>query len=228
MLAAAAVAAALYGVYRLRVGQLLAMERIHMQIATDLHDDVGSSLAQIAILSEVVRRDRPPAGAALLDRAASLARGLRESMSDIVWAIDPDKDRVLDLVTRMKEVAFNTLEADGVAVTFQGPGDGARLGLAPDRRRHLLLMFKEILTNVARHSRATRVDIEVAVEALSARALRLRVRDNGCGFDVAAQASGQGRGLHNLQARAAALGGTVSVDSRPGDGTEVDLVVPLR
>ncbi len=193
------------------------------QIALDLHDEVGSGLAQIAILSEVGRRDATPATASLLAESAELARGLRSAMADIVWAVDPRQDRLVDLVRRMRQTAFNLLEADSLAVDFQAPPDGdlERVGLAPDRKRHLLLVFKETLTNVARHAAATRVDVALQ---LADGTLELEVRDDGCGFDPAARYAGHGLG--SLRQRAAEMGAALSIDSAAGRGTTVRLRVP--
>jgi signal transduction histidine kinase/ligand-binding sensor domain-containing protein len=223
-LAAAALAAAAFWLHRFRRERAVALERLRLEIATDLHDDLGSGLAQIAILGEVARRDQGPRAAATLGEIAALARSLRESMADIVWAIDPRRDRLSNLVGRMRQVAYNLLEAEGVEVQFTAPGEREidRIGLDPDRRRHLLLAFKEALANVARHAAASRARIEIAA---AAGRLRLTVEDDGRGFDP--QTAVEGEGLMSLRRRAAALGGSLEVRSAPGAGTTVELTVPL-
>jgi ligand-binding sensor domain-containing protein/signal transduction histidine kinase len=209
---------------RARARRREALAGIRRQIALDLHDDVGSGLAEIAILSEVAKRGGDTARDSL-DRVAALARSLRESMSDIVWAVDPRKDLLLDLVRRMRQAAYGLLEAEGIRVTFQAPEDRelARAGLAPDRRRHILLVLKEALQNIARHAGAS--SVEVALETLPG-ALRLTVRDDGRGFD--ADAPHEGHGLGSLRRRAAELGATLAIRSGAGRGTEIVLTVPLR
>src|ERR1022692_3413755 len=98
-----AASALLYNIYRYRMARLLEVERLRMRIATDLHDDIGSTLSQIALLSEVAQR-RPAAveRESPLADIANLSRELVDSMSDIVWAIDPDQDRLGDLTHRMR------------------------------------------------------------------------------------------------------------------------------
>ena len=108
-------------IHRARVRRLLALERIRRQIATDIHDELGAGLSQIAILSEVGKRDATASGRARLDDVADLARSLRDSMSDIVWALDPRRDRASDLVSRMRQFAFGILDTDGRAVEFRAP-----------------------------------------------------------------------------------------------------------
>ena len=221
--AAALVAAVAYALHRSRVRRVLALEGVRTQIATDIHDDLGSGLAQIAILTEVAKRESPPSAQGHLDEAARLARSMRESMSDIVWAIDPRRDRFADLVQRMRQAAFNLLEAEGLRVEFRAPADEAieGVGLAPDRRRHLLLALKETLTNVSRHARASTVEIEVKLES---RELVLTVQDDGAGFDPSVER--RGNGLASLERRARSLSGTIEIRSAPGKGTRVEIRVP--
>ena len=209
--------------HQLRVRRLLVMERIRRQIAADLHDDVGAGLAQVAILSEVARRDAPGPAGAMLAQIAGLARSMRDSMSDIVWSIDPGHDRLGDLVIRMRQAALSSLAGGDVHVEFHAPADpAARVHLAPDRRRQLLLIFKEAVTNVARHAGATHVRIALRVEN---RRFHLCVQDDGRGFDP--DLAGGGMGLRSLRDRTAALGGDLRLHSERGRGTTVELDVPV-
>ena len=183
--------ASVFGLYELRLRRLLAMDRIRRQIATDLHDDMGSGLAQIAVLSEVSKRHASGDDLARLAEVASLARGLRDAMSDIVWSVDPRKDRLSDLVRRLHQVAHNLFESQGVAVAFDAPPHDAleRIELPPDRRRQLFLAAKETLTNVARHAGASHVNL---VLTLTGSRLTLTVSDDGRGFDPRAATEGRG------------------------------------
>jgi signal transduction histidine kinase/ligand-binding sensor domain-containing protein len=223
-IAVVATGAALFAAHRLRLRRLLATERLRRQIATDLHDDIGAGLAQVAILSEVARR-QPTTAASHLGEIASLARSMRESMSDIVWSIDPRRDRLADLVERMRQVAMNALATDGIRVEFRAPDAATleRVTLPPDRRRHLLLILKEAVTNVARHARASRVGIEFDV---SANAIDLRVDDDGVGFD--ATGTTLGHGLNSLRERSQELRGELTIESRAGGGTRLHVRVPVR
>ncbi|MFS8087362.1 MAG: sensor histidine kinase, partial [Acidobacteriota bacterium] len=213
--------------HRFRLRQFMAMEKIRRQVATDLHDDVGSGLAQVAILSEVAKREASADGQKLMNEVADLARSMRESMGDIVWAVDPRHDKLTDLVARMKQVAYNLIEANGLRVEWHiiDAGELARINLGPDVRRHLLLIFKEALTNVARHAQATQVRVEILARG---RTLQLSVKDNGRGFDQNMTSNGQGRGLQGLRERAHELGAKLSIESPAGAGTLVTLNLPLK
>ena len=224
-LVAAALASGAFALYRSRVRRIVAVEGIRRQVATDLHDDVGSGLAQIAILSEVAKRDSSPAATSLLNEVADLARSMRDSMSDIVWAVDPRKDRLADLVQRMRQASYNLLEADGVRVDFHAPQETEieRIGLTPNRKRHLLLIFKETVTNIARHAQANNVRVEIGVRASE---LSLAIRDDGCGFEP--ETEHDGHGLNSLIQRADELNARLEIESAPGHGTSVKVRLPLK
>ena len=221
-LALAMASLVLYGIYRFRLDRMLELEHIRMRIATDLHDDIGSSLSQIAILSEVAQR--PGAAAEELDPLGSIARISRElvdSMSDIVWAVNPKRDNLLDLTRRMRQFAGEMLVPVGIEFTFDAEGASGQVSLGADLRRQVFLIFKECIHNIARHSAATQVDI---VLALRGGALQLMVHDNGRGFDP--RSHGAGHGLSSITSRAAALRGTLRLKSAPATGTTVSLEIP--
>lgn len=222
--ALALVGSAAFGWHRLKLRQVFALERVRRQVAIDLHDDIGSGLTQIALLSEVARRGAPAPAAATLAETAALAREMRASMSDIVWAVDPRHDHLRDLVERMRDAALAMANGAGIPVDFHCEDEAriARIELGPDRRRHILLLFKEAFTNAVRHSGATRLAVEVRVEGGE---LRLRVADNGRGFD--AGATRPGHGLHSMRTRAVEVQAVLDIDSTPGRGTTISVRVPL-
>ena len=211
--------------HRSRVRHLLSLERVRMGIATDLHDDIGSNLSQIAILSEVARRQLEPNGlrvAGHLERIAHLSRASVDSMSDIVWATNPEKDRAANLVTRMRNLANEVLAAREIDFVFHVTGE-PHTRLDAELRRQVFLLFKESLNNVVRHSGSVKVD---ATLHLDRHVLILRVQDHGKGFDAAHVSSGEG--LQSMQRRAASIGGRLDVVSSPTSGTALTLTVPRR
>jgi signal transduction histidine kinase len=211
--------------YRSRVAHLLALERVRMSIATDLHDDIGSNLSQIAILSEVARRQIGPGASPVvgpLDRIASLSRSSVDSMSDIVWATNPEKDWVGNLVMRMRNLANEVLGARDIDFTFDVTGE-PQARVHAQLRRQVFLIFKESLNNVVCHSASTKVEIAIHVDL---HALVLRVIDQGKGFDVAT--SSDGHGLKSMRSRAASLGGRLEIVTCPSRGTSLTLTVPRR
>lgn len=224
VLCVAAAAVLAWRIHLFRAERLVEMERVRTRIAADLHDDIGAGLSQIAVLSEVVsaqvRRDGGPAPDAL-GRIAGTAGELVDSMSDIVWAVNPRNDRLEDLVRRMRGFASEVSSVRGVDLRFRAEGvDGQRLG--PDLRRHVYLIFKEGISNAARHSGSARIEVDIDI---AGGRLVLRVKDDGCGFDTTRPSDGNG--LTTMTTRAAELGGRAAIVSRPGEGTVLTLDVPL-
>lgn len=222
--AAVAVGLLIYALYRYRLAQLLAVERVRTRIATDLHDDIGSGLSQVAILSEVVRRhvgESNPEINARLSRIGVISRELVDSMSDIVWSINPAKDKLYFLTQRMREFAGDVLMAGDVQFEFRASNQEYEIRIGAEMRRQVFLIFKECVHNVIRHANCTRVEIDVCVEG---DLLFLQMRDNGVGFEPATAANGHG--LAGMRERAQRLAAKIEVTS--GDqGTAVKLEIPL-
>jgi ligand-binding sensor domain-containing protein/signal transduction histidine kinase len=226
-LALTLVAFVAYAFHRLRLRRVVELERVRTRIATDLHDDIGSSLSRVSILSEVVRQqvqgEQPEEAEPLLTQIADTARDLVDSMSDIVWAVNPKRDRAADLVQRMRRFAGDTCSGRGIALRFRAPEDGQDRRLDLELRRQVYLIFKEAVNNAVRHSGCTRVEIEFKMEGKS---LVLRIEDDGRGFDTGER--GDGHGLKSMRQRAEGLKGRIEIISKPGEGTEVRVQVPLN
>ncbi len=230
--AIAILGAVAYSLYRYRIRRLLEIERVRTRIAADLHDDIGSNLSQIAIWSDVAQRQMTegngrlsPASAAEspspLERIAATARETASSMSDIVWAINPNRDHLSDLVSRMRRFAGETFDYREIDWRFDAPQ--MRLSINADTRREVFLIFKEAVNNIMRHASCARVEIALSIERGR---LVLRIRDDGSGFDP--RGSREGHGLFSVRERAANLGGVLDIESTPGSGTTVELVLPLE
>jgi len=215
-----------YSYYRSRMARLLGIERIRTRIAADLHDDIGANLTRIAILSEVAHSQMNETNPSVANPLASIARISRESvasMSDIVWAINPRRDSLLDLVVRMRRFANEVFTGRKIEFTFNAPQSDRDQKLGADLRRDVFLIFKEVLTNVVRHSNCTRVQIELVLDRSW---LELKIEDDGCGFEPSV--ASEGHGLISIKRRAEALGGNLELNSAPNAGTKLWLKVPRR
>ncbi len=222
---ALAAGAAAYGAFRYRLAQLLELERVRARISADLHDGVGASLSEIVVLSEVARThlgETHPAVAGPLAEIVAISREVMDSMGDMVWVINPRYDHLNDLLARVRRFAGDMLGSRDISLQFNGPDTGEDPLLSADLRRHLLLIAKEAVNNIVKHSHATKACIGFE---LHARRLTLRVSDNGCGFDSAA--CQPGNGLANMNRRAAWLSGSAELHSSPGEGTVIKVVAPF-
>ena len=214
--AAAALLALVYAAYAYRMRHVLQLERLRLRIANDLHDDVGSNLSAIAIISRTARRS-PGLSRSTRDRIGEIyttAVLTSESMKDLVWLIKPENDSLDDLCVRMKETA-SVLLGD-TAYAFRAPKAVEKRVIPLDFKRNVFLAFKEVITNVARHAAPSGVDIGISLEH---DLFAFTVRDDGRGFAV--DEVPRGNGLASLQRRADAIGGTCAIESEPGRGTTV-------
>jgi signal transduction histidine kinase len=216
--------------------RLAELERVRKRIATDLHDDIGASLTQITVLSEVAQQTLSREGlhSEHLGQISAVSNELVEAMSDIVWAINPKKDHLSDLVHRMRRFASDVFTARGLAFSFDAPDSARDTRLGASVRREVFLIFKESVNNVLKHSGASRVEIEFRLERGR---LELSVSDDGRGFEPldSVMLSGEyeptdgtgGNGLYSMRRRASEMGGRFDVRSKSGEGTTVRLSLPV-
>jgi ligand-binding sensor domain-containing protein len=223
-LAAILVGLAAYAIYRYRIARLIELERVRMRIATDLHDDIGSSLSQISVLSEVIRKrvGQEPSVSEPLMMIGGLSRDLVDSLNDIVWAINPRRDRLSDLTHRMRRFASDAFTARDLEFRFNVPDPQHNMRLGADTRREIFLIFKEAVNNLVRHSQCTEADIDFVIKDGQ---IELNLTDNGKGFDP--EHDGDGNGLVNMRLRAVKIGGALDIISSNGRGTTVQLKAPL-
>jgi two-component system sensor histidine kinase UhpB len=197
---------------------------VRNDIAKDLHDEIGSTLTSIKILSEVsknnLEKDQQKAFS-FLQKITEQSSQMQQGMSDIVWAIKPDNDKLENMLVRMREYASHTLEPKNIETIFIIEEAVLAQSLNMQQRRDFFLIFKEAINNAAKYSQAGKVEITISKETDQ---LHLRVSDNGIGFDCAKETSSNG--LKNMMARAEALKGSVQIHSAPGKGTTVLAKVP--
>jgi ligand-binding sensor domain-containing protein/two-component sensor histidine kinase len=220
VLAAVLVSLAVYFIYRNRLKRLLEMERMRTRIATDLHDDIGANLTRIALLSEVANQQAVNGSGNLMTSIAGIARESVASMNDIVWAIAPEHDSLLDLTRRMRSFAEEIFASREIDLSFDAPSADTDLKLSVGVRRDVLLIFKEAVNNAARHSDCSQVAIDFRVENAK---LLLQIKDNGVGF--AADIENDGQGLRSMSRRARALGGDLTIESSSGTTVKFELVL---
>ena len=196
------------------------------RIARDLHDDVGSTLSSISILSESYLRSGHMEGdKSRFGDLGDKARTALESISDIVWSVNPDNDSIEKLLARMSAFASEMLENAGAELLFQVGENIESMALPMEKRKDFYLIFKEAVHNCAKYAKAKLIEIHLEVNN---NALILNIKDDGIGFDAQHVHQGMGgNGLKNMQRRTAAIGGTLSIQSNPGEGVTLRVVVPL-
>ena len=221
MAALAVIAALGVTAHRVRVRHLVAMERLRLRIASDLHDDVGSNLSSIALLSKMLESDARLEGPERrqLQRINHAAEQTVSALRDIIWLVGPRHDDLGGLVRKMRGITADVL--NGTPYRFEADSiESRRVGMT--FMRNVLMIYKEALHNVHKHARAREVIIRVSA---SAGEFTLRIDDDGVGFDESRVESGHG--LVNMRRRARESGGRLKI-TRPEDGgTRITLSTPL-
>lgn len=215
----------LFNRYQLRkkIDEQQALLEVRNKISKDLHDDIGSTLTSINILSnvseEAIERN-PQQAKIMIHDIAVQSKTIQQNMSDIVWAIRPDNDKVENLSARMREYIGQTLEPKQIKTSFNV--DEAILGqtIPMEFRKELLLIYKEAIHNVVKHSGATEVSIELEG---TPKQLVMRIADNGQWKE---KEKSSGTGTYSMKQRAEVLGGRLTI-SGSANGTTVHLTVPL-
>jgi signal transduction histidine kinase/ligand-binding sensor domain-containing protein len=215
----------IYYFHNERVKRLLAVEKIRNKVARDLHDDMGSTLSTINILTSMAKTKLatdPVRTTDYLGKISDNSERMMEAMDDIVWSIKPSNDSMQKITARMREFATNVLEAKEIELEFAVQEEVYDVKLDMEARRDFFLVFKEAVNNAAKYSRASIVRIRIEMKA---RKLQFQIEDNGVGFDVPNADAGNGMG--NMKKRAEAMQGQLSIVSEQGRGTTVVLKIPV-
>lgn len=208
-----------------RIEQETALERERARIAQDLHDELGSSLTRISLLSDLVRadRDNPSQVEVHAGKLSLSASQTVRALEEIVWAVRPGSDTLQSLVDYITHFAGELFEGSPTRCRLDVPDELPARTLPPDVRHNIFLIVKETLTNILKHASATEVHLQIKV---APRVLEIIITDNGHGFDVgAAAADGKRNGLENMHRRANAVGGKLTLTSTPGTGTRTEFSV---
>jgi len=219
ILIVAIIASILYGIYRYRLQQIKKLQTIRNNIASDLHDDIGSTLNSISIYSEVAKQQ---AGREIpaLDLIGLNSRKVIESMSDIVWTINPENDSFEKIIVRMRSFAHQLLKAKKIEYTFEADEKLNSVSLPMQVRKNFYLVFKEAITNLVKYSGALKVSISLREVN---KTIILNIRDNGVGIPDHPEI--QGNGLMNMKRRAEEINAKLNLISVNGEGTGVELIL---
>lgn len=211
----------LYSVYWYRLQQVNKLQTIRDNIASDLHDDIGSTLNSISIYSEVAKQQ---AGKQIpaLDLIGSNSRQIIENMSDIVWAINPQNDSFEKIITRMRSFAYQLLKAKKIEFTFEADEKLNSISLPMQVRKNFYLVFKEAITNLVKYSGATRVSISLHEKN---KTILLQIKDNGTGIKISPET--QGNGLLNMKRRAEEINAAINIESATGIGTGIEMELKI-
>jgi signal transduction histidine kinase len=211
-----------------------ALERERTRIAQDLHDEMGAKLCRILFLSEHVRRPalKPSELQPEMDSIALASREVLQSLDEIVWAVNPRNDSLEHVASYIGQYTQDYFHRTGIECELAIPAEFPFCPLSSQTRHHLFLATHEALTNILKHSGATKAEVSMKYEN---GALEIRVSDNGKGFVVPAREDGNGApgsdtgdGLRNMRQRLQDVGGDCTIQTAPEKGTTIRFVLPLN
>ena len=207
----------IYSIFRYRELQRIKLEKFRLKVARDLHDDMGSHLSYIKILSEMeqLRSNSNPAFQNITTKVGEVM----QTMSEIVWSINPINDTLIKIVSKIQEFAIDTLEPLGIHLAFDLVDIPDNIKFSNEDGRHFYLIFKEAINNIAKYSKAKNVTLKLV---LLRSMLTCSLEDDGVGFNP--MLISKGNGLVNMENRAKLLGAQFVIHTSPG-GTEIKIIM---
>lgn len=213
-------------VYRYHQNTSHQLAAVRQKIASDLHDDIGSTLNSISVYSEVASQQletNRENTVQLLKKMGAASRGMIDNMNDIVWAIHPKNDQFENIIQRMQFFAAELLSGKNMLLVFNIDERSKRVKLSMEKRKNFYLIFKEAVTNAYKYSNAENVTVDITAESGW---LDMQIYDDGSGFDPSARNPG-GNGLTNMRSRSQEIGAELQITSIPARGTTVRLKLGL-
>jgi len=201
------------------------LQNIRQHIARDLHDDIGSTLSSISMMSKMAAVSGSSGNEKSKELFSTIGKASTQAMdlmSDIVWSVNPENDKMENIVSRMREYASVILDAAEISFQIETDETVQHILLPMEKRKDFFLIFKEAVNNLAKYSQATNAQIKLSEKNHT---LVLFIKDDGKGFD--ADNNFSGNGLKNMKARAEELNATLEISSQQNNGTIILLSVSL-
>ena len=214
-----------YTLYKYRISQLLKLQKVRNNIATDLHDDIGSSLTNISILSELSAKNisDPVKTLPFLLRISEEVQSSSQAMDDIIWSVNSRNDSLQETIARMRRYAAELFDNSETACHLQLNESGSTKKLSIEQRRDIYLIYKEALSNIQKHANANNVWIRVVQHHNQ---LLMEIKDDGKGFNTSLAT--HRNGLKNLRSRVDKWKGKIKIDSLIDRGTTIEINLPLK
>jgi len=221
----AAACSAIYLTYRYRINQLKKIQNVRNAIAADLHDDIGSTLTSISILSELSNTslEKKHEAKPFIERIVEEVNTAGQSLEDIIWSVDTRIDTIDEMKARMRRYAQELFSTNNIQYHLRFDDFNSRKKLNMGQKRDCYLIYKELLNNIYKHAAARNVWVEINIQKKS---IQMIVRDDGRGFD-SNQATHR-HGLKNLKLRVEKWHGDVTILSKPGVGSRFEISIPMR
>ncbi len=213
----------LFALYRYRISQILKLQKVRNRIATDLHDDIGTTLTNISILSQLSDKSLQGQQEAkeYLQRISEEVNESARALNDIIWNVNSNNDTLEEMLIRMRRFAAELFDHTDIRCHLALQPAAFRKKLNMEQRRDLYLVYKESLNNIYKHAEANTVWVELSMVKNS---VKMLIKDDGKGFMT--EQDTHRNGLKNLRARVEKWKGSISIVSQKGNGTDIEIIIP--
>jgi len=200
-------------------------ENERLRIAKDIHDDLGSGLSKIKFLSEVIsaKGNQNPEINSSIKSISETSVSLVDNMRDLIWALNPENTTLDSLVARIREYSSDYLNDFPIELKIEADENFPETKITKEAHRNIFFILKECLQNIVKHANASVVKLKIKINEGN---FQLKIIDNGKGIDELSKANGNG--LRNIKQRAEIIGGIAEIISRPGNGFDIKIIVPLK
>jgi len=213
-----------YALYRYRIKQLIRLQKIRNRIATDLHDEIGSNLTNISILSRLSKNNlsQPDQANDFLQRISEEVSSSSQALDDIIWSVNTNHDTLEETVARMRRYAAELFDAANISYDLQLDPAFEEKKLIMEQRRDLYLLYKEAVNNIFKHAEAKQVTIKIAIEHNQ---LVLTIKDDGKGFETGKES--YRHGLKGMNERVKKWKGKIEIESAVNEGVSIQIRLPV-
>ncbi|MEP7168007.1 MAG: tetratricopeptide repeat protein [Bacteroidota bacterium] len=201
-------------------------ENVRLRISRDIHDEIGSNLTKIALLSDMLSAESKANGSDekhSLEKISEYARSVNSSLSEIVWSVNPKQDTLESLVAYMRNYIHSFLQDTGIDFKIDFPSKPDNRPINPEFKRAVFLVLKETLNNCVKHSKAKNIQVKLDI---SDNHFDFAVKDDGAGFDFENK-SFFGNGLTNMEYRVKQVKGDFKILTSPQNGCEINISAEL-
>lgn len=214
----------LYTIYKVRINQILELQKVKDAISADLHDDLGSRLTTIHLLSAISKSkfEKHPDLSKVLGKTDREIYASSEALDEIVWNIKMTDESLTDIIAKIRRYISEVLENDDIEYTIDTTGNFQPYNLSMQKRRELFLICKELINNIRKHAKATRIDLKITPDH---NMLYVSVLDNGKGFNP--QQITHRNGISNLRKRISKRKGRLNISSEPDKGCLIEIWIPF-
>lgn len=207
-----------------QIEELSRILALRQRLSADIHDDIGSTLSSISLYTHsLLMQPQNSTQQTVLEKIKQNAKQVQDSLSDMVWNINPEMDLMAKVVARMRNFGAEMTEPNGIEFSFEITGEVINLKIDMAARRNLYLIYKEAINNAVKYANCTIINVKLGSAESN---LLMTIIDNGAGFETTVEY--HGNGLRNMQRRASESKGELTIKSIPTFGTTVTLTIPIE